>query len=221
MEERKWRETETPHYRLFYHPGSYAGVHIREIAEWQENCYARISGELGVEMDRKLRMYMCDSREEVAEETGCPPANGMTLDYDLVYAVVNEEIRCLGPHEDAHLLSFRIAVPESVFLREGIAMYFDGAYNGKENTRAAKEFALENPRYDIFRLMDNDCFYNLPEEISYPLSGAFTGWIIRKFGMERWKEFFRSGGDTSVLSGQSAEEMGIAFWQDLCRMEAV
>ena len=221
MEEGKWRETETPHYRLFYHPGSYAGVHIREIAEWQENCYARIFGELGVEMDRKIRMYMCDSREEVAEETGCPPANGMTLDYDLVYAVVNEEIRCLGPHEDAHLLSFRIAVPESVFLREGIAMYFDGEYNGKENTRAAKEFALENPQYDIFRLLDNDRFYDLPEEVSYPLSGAFTGWIIRKFGMERWKEFFRSGGDPSVLSGQGAEEMGIAFWQDLCRTEAV
>ena len=221
MGDGKWLEKETGHYRLFYHPGSYAGEHIREIAGWQENCYARISGELGVEMDRKIRMYMCDSREEVAEETGCPPANGMTLDYDLVYAVVNKEIRCLGPHEDAHLLSFRIAVPESVFLREGIAMYFDGEYNGKENARAAKEWALENPRYNIFRLLDNDCFYELPEEVSYPLSGAFTGWIIRKFGMERWKEFFRSGGDPSVLCGQDTEWMNNAFLQDVGCTEAV
>lgn len=220
MGDGKWLEKETGHYRLFYHPGSYAGEHIREIAGWQENCYARISGELGVEMDRKIRMYLCDSREEVAAETGCPPANGMTLDYDLVYAVVNGETMCLGPHKDAHLLSFRIAVPESVFLREGIAMYFDREYNGKDNFRAAQEWAEKNPDCSIFRFLDNDRFYELPEEISYPLSGAFTAWMIRKYGMERYQEFFRYG-DPAALSGQPAEEISSSFRRDIGSTEAV
>ena len=216
-----WLEKETPHYRLFYRPGSYAEAHIREIARWQEECYARIAGTLGVEMDRKIRMYMCGSREEAAAETGFPPSNGMTLDYDLVYAVVTEEIRCLGPHEDAHLLSFRIAVPESVFLREGIAMFFDGAYNGKDNVLAAKEWAAAHPGDNILRLLDNGRFYELPEEVSYPLSGAFTGWIIRRYGMEKYREFFRSGGDVSVLSGQAAEELSMEFLREMAGTEAV
>ena len=215
MKEEKWQETETLHYRLFYHPGSYAGAHIHEISEWQENCYARISGELGVEMDRKIRIYMCESWEEIAEETGCPPTNGMTLDYDLIFAVVNGENQCLGPHEDAHLLSFRIAVPESVFLREGIAMYFDGAYHGKKNSQAAKEWIPENRQCDILHFLNNDRFYELPEDISYPLAGAFTEWIIRKYGMERWQEFFRNSGDPLTLSGKTAMELSEEFIHDI------
>ena len=211
----EWNCWETEHYLIYCHPESFAEEHLEEIENWQEKCYDRISKTLGVTLDKKIRLYLCASREETETETGCPPCNGMCLDYDLIFAVYNQEIQCLGPHEDAHLLSFQIAVPASVFLREGLAMYFDEAYHGKANRAYAAEWARENAGMNVFGYLDNEQFYSLPEEVSYPLAGALTRWLIDRYGMERYKEFFRTNGDISAAFQQKAEDVSAAFEAEL------
>ena len=211
----EWNCRETEHYLLYCRPESLAEEHLEEIGDWQEKCYTRISKALGVTMDKKIRLYLCTSREEVEKETGCPPCNGMCLDYDLIFAVYNQETQCLGPHEDAHLLSFQIAVPESVFLREGLAMYFDKAYHGKENRAYAAEWVKENTGVNVFSYLDNDQFYSLPEEVSYPLAGALTEWLIDRYGMESYKEFFRTNGDVQIAFEQKAEDLSAAFVSEM------
>ena len=211
----KWICRETEHYLLYCHPGSLAEEHLEEIGIWQEKSYGRISEALGVTMNKKIRMYLCTDREEIAEETGCPPCNGMCFDYDLIYAVYNQEMKCLGPHEDAHLLSFRIAVPESQFLREGLAMYFDGAYHGKSNREYASEWAQKNTGVNVFSYLDNEKFYSMKEEVSYPLAGALTQWLIDRFGMDCYKEFFRTNGDAAATFRQKAEDLSTAFINDM------
>ena len=166
-------------------------------------------------MNKKIRMYLCTDRKEIAEETGCPPCNGMCFDYDLIYAVYNQEIKCLGPHEDAHLLSFRIAVPESQFLREGLAMYFDGDYHGKSNGEYASEWAQKNTGVNVFSYLDNEKFYSMTEEVSYPLAGALTQWLIDRFGMDCYKEFFRTNGEAAAVFRKKAEDLSAAFINDM------
>ena len=206
-----WISTETNHYRLYYHPGSYAEKHIYEIKSWQEECYLLISKTLKVTMDRKIRMYLCMSREEIAKETGCPACNAMTFDYDMVFSVVNDAFQCLGPHEDAHILSYQIAVPESVFLKEGIAMYFDKQYHGKSNIDAAKQWAFHSDAVNVCEYLDNDMFYRLPEEVSYPLAGAFAEWLIFRYGMDAFLVFYKSNGDTVKAYSAAPAEISAAF----------
>ena len=153
-----WKCQRSEHYFLFYHPNSVAEKDINQIAEWQEKCYQRLSSELSIILKHPIRMYFCDSAGEIAQITGCPACNGMTFDYDLIYAVYNDSVHCLGPHEDAHIFSYQIAVPESLFLREGFAMYFDECYHGRDNTEISKEWFKTNKSFSITALMDK---YNL------------------------------------------------------------
>lgn len=187
-----WRNEHSEHYSLFYHPNSIAERNLFQIIEWQEKCYQRLSDELGLILNHPIRMYLCNSADEIAQLTGCPPCNGMTFDYDLIYAVYNETTQCLGPHEDAHIFSYQIAIPDSYFLREGFAMYFDKCYHGKDNVEIAKDWLAANGSFSITNFIDNKAFRQLPEEIGYPLAGAFAQWIIQRYGMPKYLEIYRN-----------------------------
>lgn len=191
----EWKQKNTEHYFLFYHPDSVAEKRIEQISEWQEQCYQRLSQTLEMCLSHPIRMYLCESAEELAHSTGCPPCNGMTFDYDLIYAVYNDQIQCLGPHEDAHIFSYQIAIPESAFLKEGFAMYFDESYHGRNNNEIAKEWLKSKESFSITSLIDNDVFLQFPEEIAYPLAGAFTAWIIQKYGIQKYLEVYRNKGN--------------------------
>ena len=68
---------------------------------------------------------------------------------------------------------------------------------------------------NVFGYLDNEQFYSLPEEVSYPLAGALTRWLIDRYGMERYKEFFRTNGDVSAAFQQKAEDVSAAFEAEL------
>ena len=196
-----WKEKRSAHFSFFYHPGSPTEAALDEIRADQEACYARVSAALGVEMVRPIRLFLCDSRSELAAETGCPPANALTFDYDLIYAVYGPESKYAGPHEVAHILSYQIATPESLFLREGLAMHFDGAWHGEENERAAARILRARPEGFILDMLDNAAFAALPDEITYPLAGAFASFLIEKCGMDAYLAFYRSGDLGAPLAG--------------------
>lgn len=188
-----WEEKRSAHFSFFYHPGSPAEAALTEIRADQEACYAHVSAALGVEMDRPIRLCLCDSRAELAAETGCPPANALTFDYGLIYAVYGPESRYAGPHEAAHILSYQIAVPASLFVREGLAMHFDGAWRGEENGAAAARILRAHPEISVPDLSDNAAFGALPDETAYPLAGAFASFLIEKYGMDAYLAFYRAG----------------------------
>ena len=206
-----WINERSEHYSLFYHPNSIAEMNLSQIIAWQEKCYQRLSNELGLILNRPIRMYLCNSADEIAQITGCPPSNGMTFGYDLIYAVYNETTQCLGPHEDAHIFSYQIGIPDSFFLREGFAMYFDKCYHGRDNTEIAREWFESNKLFSITSLIDNKNFWQLPEEISYPLAGAFAFWIIGRYGIRKYLEIYRNEGNFSRSIGLSSAAIDSAF----------
>lgn len=206
-----WKCKCLEHYSLFYHPGSIAERNLFQITEWQEKCYQRLSNELGLILNRPIRMYLCNSADEISQITGCPPCNGMTFDYDLIYAVYNETIHCLGPHEDAHIFSYQFAIPDSFFLREGFAMYFDKNYHGRDNTEVAKDWFKSNKSFSITTLIDNRTFWKLPEEISYPLAGAFAQWIIQRYGMPTYLEIYRNEDNLNSCLAVSSDAIDSMF----------
>ncbi len=184
---------ECAHFSVFYRPGSPAEAALDAICADQEACYARVAAALGVEMEKKIRLCLCDSRAALAAETGCPPANALTLDVDLIHAVYGPDSKYEGPHEVAHILSYQIAIPESLFLREGLAMHFDGAWHGEKNDQAAARILREHPEISLPALMDNAAFEALPDGITYPLAGAFATSYIEEHGMDAYLALYRSG----------------------------
>ena len=191
---RKTKETE--HYIFNYQKGSLAEKDIESIINLQENCYDYICKVLNVRMKRKIKYFLCESPEEVGRAYGDnEPANGFAKFPDEIYAVYNEKVKCTGPHEDAHIISYNaLGNPKQPLLREGLAMFFDEVWFGIPNKAWVKVFIAKNLYKNLSLLKETKRFYDLPETITYPESGAFVHYLISVFGIEKFKEFYKTAG---------------------------
>ncbi len=199
----------TEHYIFFFNEGSLAEKDIIQIAEVQEKAYDQITKTLNVQFPMKINYYLCQSPEEVGKIYGDnEPCNGFASYPDKVFAVYNEEIKCIGPHEDMHLISNQINRPKCAFLREGLAMQADGVWWGISNMLWCKYF-IENHQYlSVAKLFEDDCFYAHGDEITYPIAGAFVEWFIQTFSQEAFVQLYKEKKDyVSCLEAFIGESM--------------
>lgn len=210
------KQYESEHYLFHYNEHSTAERDLSLIVQTQEACFRYICDVLRVEPDYKLNYFLCETPEEVARVYGdCEPCNGFAYAPDKIYAVYNDKTRCIGFHEDAHLVSWLIAHNESPAVKEGLAMYFDRKWWNIPNQEWVAHY-LKTGRYEpVSRLLDMDYFYSTDCSLSYPVMGAFTDWLISSFGMDRYLAFYRTEGNPAeVLQsvyGKTPEEMDSAF----------
>ena len=124
------------HYIFHYCAGSVAEKDILLIAETQEKCFSKICSTLKTDYTEKINYYLTDSPLEIVRViwNEDAPCNGCALcGRNKVYAAYNDNIKCVGSHEDTHLISFLMNFPESDFVVEGLAMYMDGLWWGVSN----------------------------------------------------------------------------------------
>ena len=189
-------KTETAHYVFRYNENSKAEQDIREITAYQEACFEHICSMLKVVPQFKLEYYLCDSPEEVGRFCGelCgdyEPCNGFADSPNKIYAVYNEKIQCIGFHEDAHLISYIINRPECVAIREGLAMYFDQTWWGISNLEWTAYFLKTGKYISVALLFDDEAFYSEDCAITYPIMGAFTEWLVKILGIEKYLQFYK------------------------------
>ncbi|HAX72651.1 MAG TPA: hypothetical protein DCY20_03935 [Firmicutes bacterium] len=180
------------HYIFHYHTNSQAETDISRIIDVQETCFNYISKVLGIKFEHKIEYYLCQSKEEVGEFYGdYEPCSAFARRPNKVYAVYNEDFRCIGFHEDAHLISYQINTPKSVAVREGLAMFFDKNWWGISNVEWVKYYLKTNQYESIKELMEDHYFYNVDCTISYPIMGCFTEYLIMTYGMSQYLKFYR------------------------------
>jgi len=206
---------ESEHYYFCYHENSPAERDLAAIAAEQEACFRYICGVLKVQPDFKLTYFLCNTPEEVGAFYGDnEPCNGFARVPDKVYAVYNEKVKCIGFHEDAHLISYLINRPESPAVREGLAMYFDSKWWGISN-RDWTGYFLKSGRYiGIGELLDEERFFAADCSITYPIVGAFTAWLISVYGIGRYLDFYKIGNAAigfADVYGKSPEKLNDEF----------
>ena len=189
-------ESSSEHYRYYCPADSTAARNLEHIKKIQEKSFEKIVDLLGVKPDFPLRYILCETSEEVGRAYGDnEPCNGFADSPDTVFAVYNEKVRCIGPHEDTHLIAELIAHPASSFIREGLAMYMDEEWWGKGNTAWVSDFLADGRYVGVDQLLDNESFWSYPDEITYPLAGAFTLWLIEQLGMRKYLDQIYVTGD--------------------------
>jgi len=188
-----WKIIESDHYIFHFHEDSLAEKEIEEIINIQENCYESICEILKVSMNTKIKYFLCNSAVEVGEIYGDNEAcNGFARMPDEIYAVYNQTVKCIGYHEDVHIISYNsLSKPPQNFIREGLAMFFDKVWWGIDNYDWAIYFLQKNKLPNLLELLDNSKFHKQSYAITYPVSGAFTDYIINRFGIEAYKQFYR------------------------------
>lgn len=203
------------HYIFHYSSGTKAQEDIAWIASHQEACYQYICAVLGTKPDFKIQYFLCDSPEEVGRIYGDnEPCNGFASPPNKIYAVYNEKIQCIGFHEDAHIISYTINRPDSPAIREGLAMYFDRQWWGIENIHWTVYFIKSGRYISVNDLLDTERFFSEDCSITYPIMGAFTDWLISRFGMERYLSMYKARDTNAAIPlvyGVTLTEMNQSF----------
>lgn len=214
---------ETEHYIFHYAHGSKAEQDIEHIAAVQEASYKQITTMLGVSMKEKLHYYLYNSREEVGKENERRfgdyfPVNGCTVSENEILAVYNEDIQCIGAHEDTHLLMFTLGRPRSSFLEEGIACAMDVLWWGLDNNAWVAYFRKKQlcPSVTELLYLPQEDFYAVEDRIAYPLAGSFASYLLMRFGKDAFRQFYLAE-DYSVAAknvlGLSLRELEEDFFQ--------
>ena len=194
--EEKLIKRSTEHYEFYFYKESIAERDIDKIIKIQESCYNEICTFLDVKPNFKIQYYLLDAPEKVGEVYGDnEPCNGFASPPDTIYAVYNDEVRCIGHHEDAHIISYTINRPQSNYIREGLAMYFDKVWLGKSNEVWVREFVEKGEYVSISNLLTKQGFFSYPESVTYPITGAFTKYLIESYGVELYLTLYKKSMD--------------------------
>lgn len=211
----------TEHYVFHYQKSSLAEKEIQVISETQEAAFSKICRTLNVIYPERINYYFTDSPKAIGhavwnEDFSC---NGVALcGRNKIYAVYTEDIKCIGSHEDTHLIShLSINYPESDFVVEGLAMSFDGLWWGVPNETWVSYYKTKHPDLSVKALFDNDTFAEKGCVITYPIAGAFTKFLIDTFGIGMYLDFYKYDGceyDEAVCTifGNSLSELETSFW---------
>lgn len=182
---------ETEHYIFYHREGTKAEADIEEIAAHQEACFRYICGVLHVDPAFKIKYFLCDSPKEVGRVYGDDdPCNGFAVMPNTIYAVYNEEVQCIGFHEDVHILSYTVNRPDSPAIREGLAMYFDRKWWGIHNLDWVGFFIKKGLYLSVDTLLDRRAFFDADCAITYPIMGAFTDYLIGTYGRKAYMDFY-------------------------------
>ena len=221
------KQYETKNYRFNYNENSKAERDILEIAKYQESCYEYICNVLKIEPNFKIEYFLCDSSEEVGRIFGdaygdYEPCSGFVDLPNKIYAVYSDALQCIGFHEDAHVISYLINRPNSCAIREGLAMYFDRKWWGIQNLDWTGYFIKMNQFVSIDQLLDDDVFFSYDCTITYPIMGAFTDWLIKTYGVDKYIQFYKCSDVKSGINeqyGKTVKQLEKSFIKDISHIE--
>lgn len=218
--EQKWARDctglyQTSHYDFHFVPGSLAERDIGQIGALQERCWEKITAFLGVIPPFRLHYFLLDTPELVGKVYGDDePCNGFAAMPDTVFAVYNDRVKCVGMHEDTHLISYCINRPPSGFLREGLAMFMDETWWDRPNEDWVREYLRDGSYRSPVALLEDETFYSLSDALTYPIAGAFTRYLLARMPVGDYLEkIYRTDRD---VPGALARASGM----DLTALEA-
>ena len=215
---------ETEHYIFNYEEGSLAEKDIFKLSSEQERCYEYLVNVLGKEPKQKINYFLHEDAKVLGKKYSefCEmeyqegfAINGFSSGNN-IYAVYSEQTKCMGFHEDAHNISMSDGRwSESSAILEGLAMYFDHVWWGIHNLHWTCYYVKNNQFIFPNKLIkDNEYFYSLGAEITYPIMGSFTEWLISSYGIEKYINFFNEDDAESAASKiyqKSTEELSLLF----------
>ena len=217
---------ETDHYIFSYEQGSLAEKEIIQIATTQEEGFAKICNLLKINYTEKIQYFLLDSAKEVGKLLGGDgECNGFAICGERkIYAVYNDDVKCIGPHEDAHLISFEHNYPHSRFIVEGLAMFFDETWWRLPNEIWSAYYKTINGDISVAKFIDNDDFYSLDCMITYPIAGAFTSYLISAFGVDKYIQMYKYDGADycyafAEIFGCSLSQIEEEFWQAIAKVK--
>jgi hypothetical protein len=187
---RRFRTRTTSNFVLHYAPECEDHWDFAVLLGRCETDLDRLIDQFGFSLGRPIAIYLVPTCREL--RTHKLAVGGFAL--PLANAIVVAEDTNLQetiPHELTHLFSARWNDFAPALLNEGLATCMQGGYNGVPIDVAVR-LHLHNRTPRLSKLLNDGFFYSEPYRgACYVLAGSFAGFLIRRFGWERYRAFYK------------------------------
>ncbi|GET30659.1 peptidase MA family metallohydrolase [Prolixibacter sp. SD074] len=194
-----WLQAESENYVYYYRPNSAAAADIDKIEAEQERVFVQLNEILGTSYNQKIHVYIFNDLADAGFTDKTGQAFPILNTIEVIYGSDGYTIgkRGISAHEVAHIITFNAWGPTDLrILSEGIAVYmehvtYDSEANYDSSQMIVAALAVHGGLPDIESLASD--FGQFDTNISYPVSGSFSGYIIHGFGMEKYRKLFTEG----------------------------
>ncbi|NQE53859.1 hypothetical protein C5S29_09725 [ANME-1 cluster archaeon GoMg3.2] len=107
-----------------------------------------------------------------------------------VHSLYTNKVKCIGEHEDTHLLSLSLGVAVFLF-SEGLAEFMSEKWHQKDIDFWAKKYLKKNKLYNLDFLINSKNWNKINEMIAYPQSGSFVRYLIKAYGLKKFKQAYK------------------------------
>jgi hypothetical protein len=141
---------------------------------------------------RRAVVYLLADATEVSKIFGRPAAGLALVSGKAIVIAEGGFLRETIRHELVHLFAGRWKLHPPSILREGLAVYLAGERYGQPlDSYAYSQLKLQ--RQSIISLLDEATFHSKDRiHASYAIAGSFTGFLIRRFGWEKYQCVYRT-----------------------------
>ena len=185
------------------------------IALNTEYYYESISSELKVKPDRQIQVYIFNNREQKKKLFGAGNAD-VAKPWQYAIYISADSWESTLKHELVHVFSaefgsgpFKIASGFNPALIEGLAEAIEGTADEYELYDFTSLAYQNNHRIDLSSLFSGLNFFKTNSSLSYSYSGAFFQFLIKKYGIEKVKEFYYSGNFEDVFNSDLLSDIKI------------
>lgn len=176
---------------LHYAPGLDAHGNLAILFQRCRAELDRLTQQFGSPLRGRVIVFLFARHQEIAKIFG-PHYGGAALESANAIVIaddsgVPESIR----HELAHLYSARWNRAAPPLLNEGLSMWLQETVGTRPIDIAARCF-LDDRSLKLVRLLKPTFFFAEPQRHAcYVLAGSFTGFLIRRYGWQRYRTLFR------------------------------
>ena len=192
----RFRTVAGEHVVLRYAPELDGNIDVEHLLGRGEKILAEFSGKFGFPLRRRLVLFLFANGTSIGKTFnagfgGCAFTHGdaIVLCADRQVGGSLDEVLL---HELAHLFSARLGELDPPLKGEGLATWLMSSVDGKPIDFHAL-VSLLTDRYLFLTWLTNTAWFYTSSN-SYYVAGSFTGHLIRRFGWERYREFFNRAG---------------------------
>jgi hypothetical protein len=192
----------------------------------QEFYFLELSDGLNTKPTKKINVYLFNSREQKQKLFGAGNAD-VAKPWQYSIYISADSWQTTLKHEMAHIFTvefgsgiFKLASGFNVALIEGMGESQDGISNDISIQYLTKLAYNNGYVVDIKSLFNGLSFFKGNSTLAYTYSGAFIQFLIEKYGIEKVKQFYRSG-DFEFVFKNKIDFVQSKFTQELVSSDSV
>jgi hypothetical protein len=182
---------ENPRIVLHYDPQLKRGENLSDLLQSCQKELDNLAGWFGSPLRGRLTVFLFTHWKDISAIFGPGYAGTALFQANAIVLANDNRVPEVLRHELTHLFAFRWSLFAPPLLSEGIAVWLQGCFWGRSIDDEARTLILRgSPR--LSRLLRSRFFFAEPQRRScYILAGSFTGFLIRRYGWDRYRKLYR------------------------------